>query len=276
LKNNANFVVVGDIFKNPKSAVANILSESEAIELILRAGPLEHDVAFTIQQGVNVNMLEHAIRHHEASAPRSHGRFILERNPEMPRAVRRLAHKMRAENICVSFPQRIAENQFELDLHFSAQNELFLDHMTGAHIQGMALTEAARQAFLTVTEEFFLKDSNDKWYFVTHHHNAEFKQFVFPFAAQLHYHIQSHTVKNGRQSFEVKMEIHQAGLCCCSFDVSFTTFEATRLAQREDEMMGERVSDILNKPQNEREFTHSMHALAAAGEAARDTVEMAA
>ena len=251
---NTNYIVVGDIFKNPQSSVADILSESEAIEMILHAGALDVNVVLKIQQGVNVAMLEHAIKHQESMSPPSHCRFMLEYGSEMPRAVRRLAHKNRAENICVSFPRRVGAEEFELDLHFSAQNELFLDHMTGAHIQGMALTEAARQAFLTVTEEFFLKESQEKWYFVTHRHNAEFMQFVFPFASHLRYRILTHSVKNGRQTFEVEMQIFQANVCCCRYDVSFTTFEAARLARREDELMGERAFDILNAPRGEPAF----------------------
>lgn len=271
---NANYIVVGDIFKNPQSAIADILSESEAIEMILLFGELAEDVVFKIQQGVNVSMLEHAIKHQASMVPRSHGRFVLQYGTEMPRAVRRLAHKARAENICVSFPRRTGENEFELDLHFSAQNELFLDHMTGAHIQGMALTEAARQAFLTITEEYFLKDSKEKWYFVTHHHNAEFKQFVFPFAAHLCYRILNHTAKHGRQTFEVEMNVYQSDICCCSFNVSFTTYEAARLAQREDELMGERVFDILNKPKNERDFNRTVRALASAQQTDQKTAEL--
>lgn len=262
---NANFIVVGDIFTNAQYAVTGVLSESDAIEMILHAEPLAQDVVFKIEQGVNVAMLEHAIAHREVRLGQGQGagHFVLQYGDEMPRAVRRLAHKARAENICVSFPRRLGQHEFVLDLHFSAQNELFLDHMTGVHIQGMALTEAARQAFLTVTEEYFLNESKEKWYFVTNYHNAQFKQFVFPLAARLNYHVKNHTTKNGRHTFEVTMDVFQGEICCCSFDVSFTTFEATRLAQRETELMSERVFDILNTPKNEREFNRSVHALAA-------------
>lgn len=238
-------IVVGDVFNVPSSDIGHLINESDVIEQILSPQKLESDIELLVEQGVDFQALTRAVQHRKLLFGDSEPNYTLRLQHNLPRAVRRLAHKAKVENICISYPRRISQNEFEIELQFSGQNELFLDHMTGFHIQGMALSEAARQAFLAVTEEFFLPKGNEKFYFVIRHQNVAFENFVFPFSAKSLYRIREHSRKEGRQGFVVDMKLLQAGEVCCRVDVSFTVFEAEKISRRERNLIEERASQIL-------------------------------
>lgn len=238
-------IVIGDVFNVPQSNTKFLMNENEAVETILSLRPLNQDVELIVEQGVDMLALSRAVEHRATMMPPDSPAYHLRPRQCMPRAVRRLAHKSKSENICVSFPRRLSEDEFEIDLHFSGQNEFFLDHMTGFHIQGMALSEAARQAFLAVTEEFYLRGKNEKYYFVIKHQNISYESFVFPFGAKLKYRIRQHSEKSGRHSFVVDIDLLQADEVCCRVDIAFTVFEAEKISARELALIEQRAESIL-------------------------------
>lgn len=239
------FVVVGDIFSDISKMMTQVITESEAIDRIQTATCPDTQTIFSIGQGVDHHMLENAIKRRARREPEFSDRFILRGNDVMPRAVKRLAHKEKTANILASFPEKLSEDTYRLDLHFASSNEFFGDHMTGMHIQGMALTEAARQAFLVVTEEFFLHDVDADFYFVIKSLDSRYINFVFPLSASLDYRVVKHAKKPTHQSFEVAMKLMQAGQVCAEFDISFTAFEKQRISDREIEVFGERLDAVV-------------------------------
>lgn len=150
-----------------------------------------------------------------------------------PKATYLDVHKHKSRNIVVSLAEKIADQEFIVDLYFDGDNEFFDDHMSGQHIQGMGITEAARQAFLVVTEQFFLPD-NKRYYFVIHRMETEFKAFVFPIDAYARYFVLSEKrSKKGNVSIEASIEIWQAEALCAVCRVSFTAFESSWINGRE-------------------------------------------
>lgn len=227
------YFVVGDTFAGTAKSLPGILTETEALDKVHTAQALPADIYLYSQQGVDLRSLSAAVQHFNATNPARTGQFHLVSAACAPRATRRLAHKNRAENIVISAPRRIGEQSFEMDLCFSSQNEFFLDHMTGMHIQGMALMEAARQAFLAVTEAFYLDGDSRSYYFVIKRMDVSYSSFVFPFDATLRYDITRVSQKDNRHSFDADISIIQAGEVCTTVQVSFTAFEASTIAERE-------------------------------------------
>src|SRR5690606_3616757 len=90
--------------------------------------------------------------------------FIGERSVN-ERTGRRFAHKHQRKNILVTDPVQSGINRYECHLTVDDDCEIMSDHTTGHHIQGMLLVEAARQAFLAVTE-WYLLETDDPYYFV--------------------------------------------------------------------------------------------------------------
>lgn len=239
-------IVVGDLFASIAQAFPDVITETAALDMIQFEPLSGHGVELILGQGVDRQMIDRAVRHRTGRDPQALHHFHIFNDESRPRATRRLAHKDKPGNICVSTPVPVAQDHYRLDLHFSASNEFFADHMTGMHIQGMALTEAARQAFLAVTELHFLNTASGRnYYFVIKSMTSRFDGFVFPLAAHLDYHIRRSSLKDSHSSFDVEMELFQAGTRCARFEASFTAFEASRIATREAEMMAERVADLI-------------------------------
>src|SRR6056297_3072091 len=82
------------------------------------------------------------------------------------RADSKLSHKRETCNTLISRPERLDEDHYTLDICIDQDCELMGDHQSGQHVQGMILVEAARQAFLAVTETYFPNPVAEKTYFV--------------------------------------------------------------------------------------------------------------
>lgn len=226
--------VVGDTFAGTASQFDSIMTETDALDFVWSTTQPEARIVFLIQQGVDYRSLRSAIQ--SRNAEQSIDLFTLEASRCGARATRRLAHKARSENILISTPRKHDERHYEMDLCFSSQNEFFLDHMTGMHIQGMALVEAARQAFLAVTEAYFLDVDGKNYYFVIKSMDTSFQKFVFPFDATLKYDVTDVRRKEARLGIEATITILQGGEVCTTINVAFTAFEADEIAAREREI----------------------------------------
>lgn len=227
------YFVVGDTFSGTAKDISGLLTETDALEKVLTTSRLDQDVYLYPQQGVDLRSLDAAVQHYNSTNGENDGKYRLITSQRAPRATRRYAHKSRTENIVICAPRRLSDNLFEMDLCFSAQNEFFLDHMTGMHIQGMVLIEAARQAFLAVSETYYLAEDEQDHYFVIKGMDTAFQNFVFPFDAVLRYEVTRAAQKENRYSFDAKIAIIQSGDVCTTIDVSFTAFEAASIAQKE-------------------------------------------
>lgn len=146
----------------------------------------------------------------------------------------KLCHKVQAQNSLVSEPRRVAPDTFELDLLVDDDCEIMADHQTGQHLQGMLLVEAARQAFLAVTEHYFVTARDIRYYFVINEMAVRFERFLFPVPATIRYRVLSHDVSNPhRLAFSATMEIEQVGTTAAQVDVAFTAFDESRLLKKE-------------------------------------------
>lgn len=214
------------------SKFQNVMTETDPLDHVLSGKELQQDIVFIVQQGVDLWSLTSAIKTYSKRTQIT-SKYSIEASICEARATKRFAHKSRSENILISTPRKLADRKFEMDLCFSSQNEFFLDHMTGMHIQGMALIEAARQAFLAVTESHFLDGSSEDYYFVIKSMDTSFQNFVFPFDATLTYDITKISPKKTRLGVEATITITQSDVVCAVIKVAFTAFEAEKIAARE-------------------------------------------
>lgn len=227
--------VVGDTFAGTAAQFDNIMTETEALDYLTTNPQIDQSITFLIQQGVEYRSLSSAIKSLSQNSESS-GKYAIEASRCGARATKRIAHKARSENILISNPRQVNENRFEMDLCFSSQNEFFLDHMTGMHIQGMALIEAGRQAFLAVTEAYFLDGDPKDFYFVIKSMDTSFQNFMFPFDATLIYDVTDVREKGSRLGIEATITLVQGGTVCTTIKVAFTAFEAEKIAAREREV----------------------------------------
>ncbi|MCY1078881.1 AfsA-related hotdog domain-containing protein [Archangium lansingense] len=228
--------VVGERFagfshENPEEVVT--LSQ---LERMLGNGTLQGDVTLLIGQGIPDEGLRR-LREQTRHAP--HGkRVTLEPGPSaLERASSRLAHKHLEQNIMITLPETMVEGErYVSSLLLDDRCAELSDHMTGQHIQGMVLIEAARQMMLAVTERYFLKDRDRSHYFVINQIDATYHAFGFPLGMDVEYHILEHKEgKRGSLSSEVKVCFVQGGELLTEVKIRFTVYDAAFLSQREAE-----------------------------------------
>jgi acyl-CoA thioesterase FadM len=220
-------IVVADIFSNFAQEHESVITYSELLRL-LATQPPEAGLSLIPGQGMEVGLLYALQRQFEVLSLR-----VLEPTRYLPRAGNRQAHKQRPQNIVVSLARQLDRSNYEMDIHFDGSNEFFQDHMTGQHIQGMAIVEAMRQSFLSVTEQYHLNTSIHAYYFVIHDMSVRFERFLFPVDARLCYQIIKESIKDGRYGATVDIKVEQAGDACATGSVCFTAFDAAFIEGRE-------------------------------------------
>lgn len=122
---------------------------------------------------------------------------IFKKNPH-------LVHKRKIENCHITLPEKISDTEYLMNVVVDSQCCELSDHITGEHINGVVLIEATRQAFIAVTQTFFLNE-NDKIYFILKKLTCEFESFLFPLTIQMKYKILNFEKKGDRQlNFEAE------------------------------------------------------------------------
>ena len=225
-----HIIIVGDIFKGFSEAHNAVLTRSEFYQKLLQESEPEFTVKLTLGQGVQQSDVENIL------ASTGAGTYLFELMPksQFPKALMGNTHKHRSQNVLVSTARRLSDQEFELDMLLDPANEFLSDHMSGYHVQGMALLEASRQAFLSITEQFFLKDVNfDHLYFVINSMAIDYKQFLFPVETNIHYKIKESRSSNNRIYFDVTITLNQLDKACATTDVTFTVFDQKVLNQKE-------------------------------------------
>lgn len=115
-----------------------------------------------------------------------------------------IAHKRKVENCHITRPVKVTETDYILNISVDSKCCEISDHITGEHINGIILIEAARQAYIAVTEEYFL-DKDDKVYFILKKLDCQFENFLFPLTIGVKYKILNFEKKGNLQmNFEVE------------------------------------------------------------------------
>lgn len=193
-------------------------------------------------QGLGEDDIESVLARSNDSSLRDHLDFSLwHRLPR--RAEHTLSHKRRTQNTLISMPRGIGEDVFELDLLIDENCELMSDHQTGLHLQGMILVEAARQAFLVVTEVFFLPQDGTKFYFIFNNVSADYKRFAFPIATRLVYRVRERDVGNAGPRFVVDVLFEQAGAEVAVVSGSFTVVKSRSVSKIEQSLAKETIKN---------------------------------
>ncbi|BCL77079.1 hypothetical protein JHS3_28150 [Jeongeupia sp. HS-3] len=165
------------------------------------------------------------------------------------RTGRRFSHKWQRRNILITDPQQVGLNQYHMLLSLDDDCEIISDHTTGHHIQGMVLTEAARQAFLAVTE-WFLLPQNEKYYFVINKFNVDYTKFTFPLQVGIDLKIEAlDQSRADRVSAKVTIRFVQHNETVCTAEVDYTAILESRLNAKEEQMAKTALEQALNLQQ---------------------------
>ncbi|WP_083743721.1 AfsA-related hotdog domain-containing protein [Methylobacterium radiotolerans] len=230
-------LIVGDRFKGFAADKPNVVTVSE-FRRLAHDGKIANGTHVLIGQGVGHDSFEGVIaklqRHHISVVVGNPDQIVDQVDYEHQSTV----HKTNPENILISRPRDRGDGTFISWLSIQDQNELLLDHVTGQHIQGMILTEAARQMFLSVSEHYLLEsEQRGKCYFVINSLNTQFLRFAFPTPTSVIFRTETEERRSGK-SLRVKCTIefyqaHEVDQCVASVITDYTAFDASYIAQKE-------------------------------------------
>jgi len=228
-----NLIVVSEIFSEFAQHIGAVSPAQVMSMLQLPAILLPNAIVLHRGQGLPDSVVEDLVVSVLAADPNGDRWDATPLKLHPGRADPALSHKKKACNTLIASPIMVDDRTYTMDLCIDQNCELMDDHQTGQHVQGMVLIEASRQAFLAVTESFFLRERNQQSYFVINSIKSEFKNFVFPVSAHLLYRVLTADINDRRQKFEVEIDLIQSGNVCMTTFFSFTVYPATVIAQKE-------------------------------------------
>ena len=208
------------------------------LETALEEHTLEEDADFDLGQGVSDDRIARLLT--VAAERGCRQRFLFDR-PE--KCGFRHVHKHRPENSMLSLPRRVSESRFEADLLLDDADELMSDHVSGQHLPGMVLIEAARQMIMAVTEEFFPESLAGQRAFVWLGLDVKYSGYAFPVRTTLSYDVQdSDASKRSRVRFTVGMTFHQGSVTPCSATSQFELYAGRVIEKLEQRLASAAVT----------------------------------
>lgn len=240
---NKSIYVIGDGFKN-FSNQCDVYTFSELINAIYdNNGKAVSDIII-LGQGLNTD--EKKIL---SITAKSSGSCLLNEN-ELVLADSDLIHKHRPENSMVTEPNKqIGEQVYLSWLFINDDCAEMSDHVTGQHIQGMVLTEAARQMMLAVAEKYLLdKKDKGKSYCALLKVHSTFHKFAFPIETAIKHKILIFsTNNNGRYQAKTRTEFYQNNEMVTHVDIDYLFNNEALLLEKERSMARKTLEASLNE-----------------------------
>ena len=163
------------------------------------------------------------------------------------RAASCLSHKHHSYNTLISDPEQLQDKRFMSYLMIDDACAEMSDHVTGQHIQGMVLVEAARQMTIAVTEKFFIADSHLVG-FTTDKLETVFQRYVFPVPCLMDYEIKAHRSLGNNARFNVVVGFYQNDQLCTEVKYQFSTFDRAFLKQKESQLAADSYQELIAPP----------------------------
>ncbi len=166
--------------------------------------------------------------------------------PIEPLASTTISHKHQVKNIMISEPFYIeSKNSYKSCLVLNDDCAEMSDHVTGQHIQGMVLTEAARQMMLAVAEKYILKDcEKDNSYCALLKVTAHFKHFGFPISTQIFHEIlELSNDKPGKYKARTNTTFIQNNKIITSVEIDYLFNDKKMLYEKEEKMAYQVLSE---------------------------------
>lgn len=233
--NNRILLVVGDKFASyVKSKDAITVSQLRGLlSLPVHMLPGQSRTVLVPGQGMGDDCVQQLLSDASVSPNIAHFDFSLWHNLPQ-RASSALSHKHNPKNTLVSMPRQVTANTFELHLMIDEDCELMNDHLSGQHVQGMVLIEAARQAMLVVTEQFLMPDNDINYAFIFNALSVKYSHYTFPVNAIIRTCITERSVDNPRRlHFAAETFVEQCGNTVSAFTMSFGAMERERIKKSE-------------------------------------------
>jgi len=235
--------VVGDRFRN-FSCNENIYLLSDFMRVLETNGQQLKGVRVKPGQGLSFNsimMIEDAIR----VANIKEGLQL--DNIHLKPLDKKYVHKHKDHNVLLGHLKKLSATEYTANLFIDERCAEVSDHMTGQHIQGMVLTEAARQMFTAVTEAYILPDELvGRVVYIFNTIEVKFISFVFPLPIMIQHKIIEQNQRKGSSiAFKVEVDFYQNDVLATRANIAFTTYDADYIRSVETEKARQSVAEAI-------------------------------
>ncbi|GAB1262276.1 AfsA-related hotdog domain-containing protein [Aurantivibrio plasticivorans] len=163
-----------------------------------------------------------------------------------------VVHKRRSDNSLITPILKVGD-KYMCDLVVPKGNDMVADHVTGEHISGMVLIEAARQMSMAVIDSRF--DDGRKRYQIINELTADFTTFVHPFETRMVMHFDEFRAKGDKcyidctvglwQADSLRTSVRMTGMCFLqSFAQKMESKSMTKILR--DLGVGKSIADVGN------------------------------
>ncbi|HEY6926353.1 MAG TPA: AfsA-related hotdog domain-containing protein [Steroidobacteraceae bacterium] len=151
-------------------------------------------------------------------------------------------HKLFPRNIIISDPGMLTEVDYAARLLIDEGCAEMSDHLSGKHIQGMVLVEAARQMVLAVGEKYLLS-GRGRAGFITHRMDVEFHELVLPFEVDIRLHIDRlRRADSNNFKASATTVFEQVGVGAASVRLEFSALDGRFLQSHEERLVKHRLA----------------------------------
>lgn len=145
-------------------------------------------------------------------------------------------HKQKAQNVMLTKPEKIDDSLFKAFLALDDECAEMSDHVTGQHIQGMVIIEAARQMMLSVTERYLLEaDKQLVSWFILNNIEIEYFNFLFPFEVQIHFDVTKLKKSSSKAVYRAKISFYQRDQVAAVIIIKYSVYNKGSIARKESE-----------------------------------------
>lgn len=239
-------LVVGEKFKQfaDHSKVINI----HAFEEIIRTA-LSNNLCYKVHFGQGINKKQIQQLFTLVYDYNAHDFFDFQEIDRYHKKASRLhTHKFNNKNILISDPIQINENDYTAWLQIDDRCIDISDHLTGQHIQGMVLIEAARQMVNSVTEKYLIDRTEEKHRFIADKIQSVFHSFVFPMESLLTLRVRKQKKGFGVNSaFEVGVLFQQFNRITTEINFNYSVLDENYISAKENDQKSavlERFSNL--------------------------------
>ncbi len=231
-------LVVGDVFSTFAAKNAGVNTVSELKGMITKPPIGRYRVL--LGQGVCQSDVEEIVTTLDKSEYKNHFLVDSPDSLDFQKSINHQnnVHKHKTENVMISPATSMGANCFFMSLHIQNDCAELSDHTTGQHVQGMVLVEAARQAMLSVTEEYILdKTARHSSYFVLNNLQVSFKKFTFPGEVDMRFVISNlERKKGGTVKADSVTTFYHGSEELAEISINYTAYPKEYIVQKEDEM----------------------------------------
>ncbi|WP_392561754.1 AfsA-related hotdog domain-containing protein [Orbus sturtevantii] len=250
-------IVVGDKFEEFAQAEQTItLSQLESI-IKIPSKVFSKKNNFVVGLGCRLDLYEQVINSVEAAnTDHNFSLDALRKHHQNYFLANKNTHQKSEHNVLIGQAEKLDDNLYSLPFMIDERCTLMADHQTGRHVQGVLITEAFRQSFIAIAEEFYSPNKEINKYFVINEMNISFINFVFPLPATIYFELLNIDSNEFRTKLKARISLKQNNVLCATMESQFIVYPSEYISKKEAKLAEEVLSLYITNLQETEVVNH--------------------